>query len=773
MPRRRNKSCREAIARLPDTAYTSPNHLCDKWGILGVSLSRAYRSAAGFTALAACAAIWAGPVWAQTTKAPTAATATTASSDTAKDTPTTVTITGKKAETNKIDRQVYDVTKNADAQTGTAADALNKVPGVTVDPSGNVTLQGRNVRIFLNGRPSLMLSGDNRAVALQAMPSAYLSSIEVISNPGAQYASGSSDPIINIVTQRKPPPGLFGSVTVRANSTGRGQANTWMSMTDGKLSLSGFVSLYGNRQPGQSGSDLKALDTAGNLTAETQSHNLNLSHGTGIFAGPNGEYDFDLNDILTGGVTYNRGTGDWSGEGTTHIYDATGQATDLHTSASVGQYMYQSQGLTVGFTHYGTKPDEKLKIDGSYSSTHNTNDSRNEVTYALSPIASNTGTRVDTKSKASHGHNVTLSADYNTPIDDDQLAVGSQIVHDDSRSLTQAFGPDALGSALTPETLLDDDFAYQQTVSAAYGTYQREFGDSLTILGGLRAEALDLTTEDMAANTRSHISYVRLNPSVFGTWVFNPESKLRFNYVHRQHRPDASDLNPHLVFNSSNSVSLGNPRLQPQENDSFEGGYEYENKGLSYAVRGFFRRDDHLIASTSSFIPDPQNAGNQVIETTKVNFGHQTSDGLTANYNNRIGEKLTLAADATLTFSETRNPNIVKPRQGTSLGGSASVSYTFANKDQFFVNYKLTGKSFSGQGYTTAHGLMTVQYNHVLMPKLNLIVSLTDPLRTSKTESVTSTPLIHSFSMSSQAAPTFYVGLSKRFNHMFGTPTGS
>ena len=679
---------------------------------------------------------------------------------------TTVVVKGKGKNNNRVDRQVYDVSKNADAQTGTAGDALNKVPGVTVDPSGNVTLRGRAVQIYLNGRPSLMLSGDNRAVALQSMPSAYLSSIEVISNPGSQYSSGSSDPIINIVTKRKMPPGMFGAVTVRRDSPGGGQASVYASGTYDKLNVTGFGVQYSSRTVGKSSSDLQAFDGGtGALTSRTQSHGTSLSHNQGAFDSLSGQYDFDLNNVLNLSGTYSKGQGDWGGPGQATTTGPGGAETGLSGWDGHGTYVYQSQGLTFAYTHYGRKPDETLKIDGSQSESKNIGQSRNQVTYALSTLPGNTGTQVDTKSKVSDIRSNTLSADYNTPIGDDQLAIGAQISRDDSYARTTAFGPDDLGAAPTPQPLFSDDFRYRQTVGALYGTYQRELTDALTVLGGLRVEAFDLSTDDAGAQLRNHIVYTRYNPSVFATYVLSTARKLRFNYVHHQHRADAVDFNPHLIFNSRYSVTLGNPNLKPQENDSFEGAYEYQDDKLSYAVRGFFRRDDHLITSISAFIPDPQGLGNQVLQTTRVNFGHQTADGLTGTYNNRVSDKLTLSADATVTFSATYNPNIVGAQQGTSVGGSASLSYIFANKDQIFVSDKFTGKTFSGQGYNSAYSVMTVQYKHALTPKVNMTVSITDPLRTSKTMNVTSTPLIHAVSITSPATPTFYIGITRNFSY--------
>src|SRR5262249_41898605 len=88
--------------------------------------------------------------------------------------------------TNRIDRQVYDVKSDASSTNGSAADAMNNVPSVSVDPDGTVSLRGStHVQILIDGKPSAMLQGDNRGAALNAIPAEDIDSVEVINNPGA------------------------------------------------------------------------------------------------------------------------------------------------------------------------------------------------------------------------------------------------------------------------------------------------------------------------------------------------------------------------------------------------------------------------------------------------------------------------------------------------------------------------------------------------------------------------------------------------------------
>lgn len=685
------------------------------------------------------------------------------------ETTTTVTVTGKKTQ-NRIDRQVYDVTKNADAQTGTAADALNKVPGVTVDPSGNVSLHGKNAVVYLNGRPSLMLSGDNRGAALRSMPSAYISSIEVISNPGAQYASGSSGPIINIVTKRDMPPGYFGNLGIQWRAEGGGLGMAFLSASKGKLSLTLSASANASRNTSRSGSGNTSLDSTGAVTQASDYTGQSRSTYSGPFVMANLQYDMDTDNVLAGALQYFQGEGDFTSLSRTQSRGADGKPVNVFDSSGTGRFSSDNGGLAINYTHYGKKPDETLKIDANLEQSSSGNTSRNGNTYLFSDIAANTGTRVEANDGYNHEHKASLHTEYNTPVGDDQLTLGGEINADDKRAESRAFGPDALGSALTVNSLLTDDFHSHQLVSALYGTYQRELTAKWTVLAGLRGEATDLTSDDRTYHVQGKANYVRVNPSVFATYVLTATQKLRFSYSHRQSLPDASDLNPHIVYSSDTSVNAGNPGLKPQETDSFEVRYEYDGKSLNYALRGFYHRDYRTIVPVSHVVPDPQNFGNFVTETMHVNWRHQTADGMTATVSKQIAGKLMLNADTTVTFDDIRNPLVAGVQSGTSVDGSVSLNYFMSKGDQLFLMYKLTGKQFTGQGYTTGSGWGTLQYNHKLTSKLDLTMSVSDPFRQTKTQTVIDTPLLHTRYVNSRQAPTFMIGINRRFSHFGPMP---
>jgi len=112
----------------------------------------------------------------------------------------------------EIDKLTYSAKDDPEASTSNVLDMLRKVPLVTVDGEDEIQLKGSsNFKIYLNGKPSNMISG-NPSQVLKSMPANSVKDIEVITDPGAKYDAEGVGGIINIITDKRSDDGYSGSV---------------------------------------------------------------------------------------------------------------------------------------------------------------------------------------------------------------------------------------------------------------------------------------------------------------------------------------------------------------------------------------------------------------------------------------------------------------------------------------------------------------------------------------------------------------------------------
>ena len=98
----------------------------------------------------------------------------------------------------EADKMTYSVKDDVESKTMTVLDMLRKVPMVAVDGQDNITVNGSSsFKIFVDGKPNPMLSS-NASTILKAMPASAVSSIEVVTNPGAKYDAEGAGGVLDI-----------------------------------------------------------------------------------------------------------------------------------------------------------------------------------------------------------------------------------------------------------------------------------------------------------------------------------------------------------------------------------------------------------------------------------------------------------------------------------------------------------------------------------------------------------------------------------------------
>lgn len=129
-----------------------------------------------------------------------------------------VTVFGNKKQFLKVesDKTTVNVKDNGMLNSGSSLDAVKKLPGVITSPTGSLSLNGKNVTIYVDGAPST-LSGTDLQNYLSSLPANAIEKVELIYNPGASFDASSSGSVINIVTSSKRLKGVNASFNMNYN----------------------------------------------------------------------------------------------------------------------------------------------------------------------------------------------------------------------------------------------------------------------------------------------------------------------------------------------------------------------------------------------------------------------------------------------------------------------------------------------------------------------------------------------------------------------------
>lgn len=658
-----------------------------------------------------------------------------------------VVVTGKKP-TNKIDRQTYDLTNDIAAQTGSAADALNKVPAVTVDADGNVALRGNtNVQVLINGKQNAIMKGENRGAAILSMSGGDIESVEVMNNPGAAFSSEGSGGIINLVMKKNRRPGKFLTITSTAGENGRYNFSSTGSYTSGKISLTGGLSYRKDSRLVESNSITTYKTTRSSGIYNTLQSGEVLGRRESWQGNIGLDYNITDNDTIGTQISYMwqdatpLAKREYKGYGlTNNLISNYGLITDRDD-------LIKSKSASLNWEHKFKTPSRNLKTDLRYSNDDSNSNYSDKFSFTL-PSSRNYIGQITQKANR---ENYTLSLDYTTPVGEDTLTSGWQTIIDDAK--IDNTGVIIENGITTPDNNKINKFDYNQSVNAAYFTYQKQLNPKWGAQAGIRVESTEVNTNNPISGIYSSTRYTNVNPSAFATYFLTEKSKLRFSYSRRLQRPRANDLNPTPQYSGAESVRIGNPDLRPMTTDAFEIGYEWAKGQESLTMRGFYRLNDNIITSYSNIL-----TGN-IIQTQSINAGQSKAGGVEINASKKFFDKLTISLNSTISYTQLDALYGNKDKiGGTSIGGRMMLDYAITPKDKLQFMMGARGKEYTPQGYTTAQSMSMMSYSHQINPAIYFVANMTNPFDLEKVKTVVETDTLKSFSYRNTEPRVFYVG---------------
>ncbi|WP_314510873.1 TonB-dependent receptor domain-containing protein [Xanthocytophaga agilis] len=548
----------------------------------------------------------------------------------------------------KVDRTVYNAENDATAKGGDATDVLRRVPMLSVDMDGNVSMRGsQNIRVLINNKPSTITAG-SIADALKQIPADQIKSVEVITSPSAKYDAEGSGGIINIITKKNNMQGM--SLNIDGSAGLRG-ANLGLngSYRKGKMgfSLGGFGrgnynvnGKYENSQETKTGLNTQKANTRNN----------------GMFGRYTLGWDYDINkyNLLSASVQYGvRNNTSYQDDLTTLStrYDLSTPPTSNVSDVKVKD-LSGTIDLNLTYTHLFEKPQKELSILALYSRNNRTND--------FLSISQTVDTASQKNINDSHNQEVTLQLDYQNPIAKNQmLEMGAKNIMRQVTSDFQTFKALEGGSfQLITDDVYSNNLTYNQNVTSGYASYTFSTQNNYSFKVGGRYE---YTTIHAYLQDEADIdipSYGVLVPSLNISKKLKKGNMIKFSYNRRIQRPSIQFLNPNIQRTNQLNITEGNPRLQPEYTNNFEVGYNTTIKTTSLNFAAFVRNTNDAIQSVRDLFVNPTDSLTG-IRTTYQNIGSENSYGVNLFVNINLSNKLSLNGGTDVYYSvlDNNNPN--------------------------------------------------------------------------------------------------------------------
>lgn len=590
----------------------------------------------------------------------------------------------------RVDRTIYKAENDRTTAGGDATDVLRRVPMLSVDLDGNVSMRGSsNILVLIDNRPSA-IAASSIADALRQIPADEIKAVEVITSPSARFDAEGTSGVINIVTKKNNLQGM----TMNLNSgAGLRGSNLGLqgSARKGKMgfSLGGFgrsgYNILGSFENQQLTNLANGSVSTSRQSADTERSELFGRYNFGV------DYEVDAYNFITGAVNFGiRNSENWQQNFLTQN-SVDGQLRAQQNRATTTLDNSNSVDISLNYT----KTFEKKGKELSFLTLYSKNNRENSFTNTL--FEENNLETIFSRLKnlnPSKNEEFTIQVDYVTPITEK----GTQIIEYGAKNiLRRAYsdfsyflsqGPSGEFVAL-PDPTLSNEFSYDQNVTAAYLSYTFQLLKNYTLKPGLRYEYTTINA-DFKTDFKAEIpSYGTLVPSINASRKLKNGNLIKLAYNRRIQRPSLRFLNPNIEASNPQQQSQGNPELDPELTDNYELGYSTFIKGTTLNFTGFYRNTTGSIQSIRNVREDG------IIFTTFENIGREQALGTNLFFNVNLNNKFSLNGGTDLYYSMLDNgledPKFAAKNQGLVVSG------------RMFGNYSLP-KDWQIQLFTFARG---------------------------------------------------------------------
>ena len=523
-----------------------------------------------------------------------------------------VTVTSQKSLIEeKVDRTIYNAEKDISSKGGDAADVLRKVPLLSVDLEGNVSIRGNsNIKVLINNKPSTIMAS-SVADALKQIPADMIKTVEVITSPSAKYDAEGATGIINIITKENDLQGYFLNVDIGAGNRSS-MLGLQGSMRQGKFgaTLGGHGRAMYNKSLTEATQNtvVNGVNTKTIQTADAFDNPIYGRYNLGL------DYDIDAKQSLSGGIRYGIRNFTRKQDQLTQIFPSNALSTEQNRFIN-SKDLSNSVDVNVDYIHI-YKPQQELSISTQYSRNDLTNNFFSDNLATKGGAVQNSFKNIN----LNLNQETTLQMDYQTPLSTNQLLEfgGKGIYRQVNSNYEYLTAATANAEYIPDPRRAKGALDYTQKIAAAYAAYTFSTKNKYNIKGGLRYEYTDIKAVDEKDKAFNIPAYGILVPSINVSKSLKEGTTLKLGFSRRIQRPGLQQLNPNFNILNPQSISVGNPNLSPEFTNNLELAVSTRFKQTFINVSLFGNQTDNSISqvrsiydSTGAIITKFENIGKQ------------------------------------------------------------------------------------------------------------------------------------------------------------------
>ncbi len=506
-----------------------------------------------------------------------------------------------------------------------AADVLRKVPLLSVDPNGEVSMRGStNIRVFIDGKPSDIYAS-SVSDALKAIRGEHIIRVEVITNPSAKYDSEGTDGVINIITRKSKVDATNGSIT----GVGSNRSESMMGEVHSKygkwlFNADAFYQGYRNRN----GSELMRETHGIEWNQKTESSQT----GNNFFGGANLLYSPDSMNTLNIGYRARRLSNTVKNNAVNglgqNLQDALFQRDTKTWSKNPGN------SLNAGFNYTSGNKRREISLLAIYWSGKPINH------YNLTQFENEAASYREIFDSKTLMKDFAFQGDFTQSFNDRwKWEAGGKVMVKDLQSNSRFDVYDFEEGIYNNDAERSNFFKYQSGVYAAYNSVSLKL-KKWAIVTGLRYEhtTMHVTFRDKMLHVPS---FGNLVPNILVNRIVDDKTSIKLSYTARLMRPHFTFLNPTVNRSDSITIQYGNPYLQPEVTKRYQFSYTRYDSKLFKDFALFFNDNRNSIENIRTALPDG------LLESTYKNVGRNQRLGLSATLTWKPSAKLTLGGTYT------------------------------------------------------------------------------------------------------------------------------